>query len=172
VYPAEFTEQLYLSILARGMLTNLRIGTQYRGRRLFVSRRPNVYSRNKRYALNNAEVEAAVSAIGFQVVLPETMTATQQIQLFSEAEIVVGAAGAGLFNSVFCMPGTILVDIESEVDWVGAHANLFSSLGLRYSIHWAAPVDDRSFSPPHRPFTIDVKALMDQLGRLMSQQST
>lgn len=49
----------------------------------------------------------------------ETMSFSDQVQLFAKARIVVGIHGAGLANIVFCRPGTVLVEVDPEwpFDW-------------------------------------------------------
>jgi capsular polysaccharide biosynthesis protein len=50
---------------------------------------------------------------GFEIVLPETMSFLQQVALFDQAHIVIGAHGSGLSNLVFCRQGTHVIELFS-----------------------------------------------------------
>ena len=75
-----------------------------------------------------------------------------------------------MFNALLCAPGTTLVDIESEPDWLWGHANLFSSAQLRYGMHIAKR--NESYPPPHRPYTIDTEALASSVEQHASHLRT
>lgn len=130
------------------------------GRRLYVSRlgqgRRGV---STRLMLNEAEVAAAMASLGFEVIEPEQLSPAEQIAAFASAEIVVGPSGSGMFNIVFCRPGTKVVDIESESNWIYAHTGLFASCQTRYGLFVAA-VDQTDPAPVHRRFSVDVQALV------------
>ena len=51
--------------------------------------------------VNEAELEEALTEIGFAVVKPETMSAPEQIKVFSCAKIIVAPTGAGLANLLY-----------------------------------------------------------------------
>ena len=139
------------------------------GRRLYVSRQGLASTRaGYRQLINAPEVAAALDGLGFTVVQPEAMSVAEQVAAFSAASIVVGQSGAGLFNAVFCHPGTFLVDIESEPHWIHAHMCLFSSLSLRYCIFEGLP----RFSAGrtiHVPLTVDVPALVRRVRHLLQE---
>ncbi|MHC2066025.1 glycosyltransferase family 61 protein [Bremerella sp. T1] len=76
-------------------------------KRVYVSR-----SRMKRRnCLNDDDVMTMLSKYGFERYHLETMSVREQIQLFQQAEIIVGPHGAGLVNMVFSTPGTMVVEI-------------------------------------------------------------
>ncbi|QGZ60802.1 glycosyltransferase family 61 protein [Paraburkholderia acidisoli] len=140
-------------------------GVASQGRRLYITRRnmdrPSMAAGGRRMR-NEEELIHALEAHGFEIVEPSRMTAVEQIRLFSSAGTIVGPSGSAMFNAVFCHPGTTLVDIESEPHWIHAHMSLFGSLGLRYGI-FEASADDRDFRAAHKPFTVDVEALMERV---------
>jgi hypothetical protein len=74
-------------------------------RRLYVTRRD-----ARRRILNEDEIVDLLSPEGFEVVCPGDMTLFDQIRLFSEAEVIVGAHGAGLTNTMFAAEGTTLIE--------------------------------------------------------------
>ena len=86
---------------------------------------------------------------------------------FSSAEIVVGLGGAGMFNCVFCRPGTKVVDIESTPKFCNAHSNLFASADLSYGIIIGA--EDRSDPRSnHRNWWLDLDQALPENSRLLS----
>ena len=105
--------------------------------------------------------------LGLDVIWPDQYTAMQQLELFASASLVVGPSGAGMFNALLCRPETVLLNIESEPDWLWGHANLFSSARLRYGMHIARR--NESYAAPHRPYTIAIDALASSVHQLISE---
>jgi len=112
--------------------------------------------------LNETELVEQLVKLNFQIVVPEKLTAVEQIRTFSAAELVVGPAGSGMFNAVFCHPSTKLIDIESEPHWIHAHRSLFASCGLRYGI-FAGSATDRDYTAHHKPWTVNIPALLRRI---------
>lgn len=133
------------------------------GRRIYVSRMGQTRNaRSTRQMVNEAEVAAAVSSLGFEVVEPEQLSPAEQIATFASADIVVGPSGSAMFNVVFCRPGTKVLNIESEANWIYAHTGLFASCETRYGL-FVAPVDPSDLVPVHRRFCVDVPALVARI---------
>jgi hypothetical protein len=157
-----------------------RHGLPLQGRRIFVSRSGFGASRRRsagwtyrrraagrdRIMLNEPRLVELITAAGFEIVLPHTLSIREQIATFSSAELVVGAAGSHMFNAVFCHPGARLIDIEAEPHWIHAHMCLFGSLGLRFGI-FEAKAADRDWNRLHKPFTVNVQALVERIGAMM-----
>ena len=59
-----------------------------------------------RKVTNAIEIEKLLVANGFQVIEPEKLTFTQQIQLFNHAKQIIAPTGASLANGIFCKPQT------------------------------------------------------------------
>jgi len=92
-------------------------------RRLYVSRR----GLAMRVMVNEVALEAALIRRGFQIVRPERMSVADQINLFGQAEVIVGPTGAGLTNALFAAPGCKVVEIQPEnfaSFWVAAFSRL------------------------------------------------
>ncbi len=58
-----------------------------------------------RKIINEAKIVELVKSHGFQVVFCEDLSYSQQVQLFAEAELVVGMHGAGLVNQIYMSEG-------------------------------------------------------------------
>nr|WP_283949538.1 glycosyltransferase 61 family protein [Limobrevibacterium gyesilva] len=143
-----------------------RFGSERGTRRIYVSRLG--VSKTGRVMLNEAEVEAKLEALGFEIVRPQHLTAEEQIKAFSSAQFVIGPSGAAMFNAVFCHPGTTLIDIESEPHWIHAHACLFTSCGLRWGL-FEGKVVDPSPDLVHKQFHVNASALAERAQKLLSE---
>jgi hypothetical protein len=85
------------------------------GRRIFISRKftPNVPRRIE----NEDELSNALAAIGFETVIPELLSIEEQVRVFSEAGIIVGAAGSGSFSQVWSPRGAAVVLLMSTENY-------------------------------------------------------
>jgi capsular polysaccharide biosynthesis protein len=74
-----------------------------------------IYIRRKwsRIITNESDLWEILKPYGFIKVELETLSVADQAQLFSSAEVIVGAHGAGLVNLTFCKPGTKVIEIFS-----------------------------------------------------------
>ena len=82
--------------------------------------------------INEDELVAVLTKFGFKSIAPESMSVAEQISLFATAEVVIGAHGAALTNTVFCSPGTKVIEIFAP-DYVNhCYRKLSSQVGLEY----------------------------------------
>ena len=133
--------------------------------KIFVSRLSRSKSNPNYRVLRNEEVLAAVLAeLGFVTVEPELFSFQEQISIFSEAEQVVFLGGSGVYNAVFCAPGTSVVTIESSDRFIGPHTELLASLGLRYGVIFGQE-DPEDQSTHHKRWTVDVARVREELGK-------
>ncbi len=100
-----------------------------RRRRLFLSRA----KAGTRRLTNEDELLAMLERHGFERVFPEDLPLIEQVRLFAEAEIVVGAHGSGLINLLFCAPGTAVIEIFSPNYMNVMYWALANQLGLDYA---------------------------------------
>lgn len=98
-----------------------------KGRRIYVSREAARFRR----ALNEGEIIDLLKQHGFSPVRLENLAFAEQVKLFRDAEIVVGASGSGLANLVFCSKGTKVIELfpTSTAD---ANFRLSRTLNLDY----------------------------------------
>jgi capsular polysaccharide biosynthesis protein len=133
-------------------------------RRIFLSRQSITRESNGTYRalLNEAELVEALSARGYEIVEPETLSFADQIRLFSEAELVIGLGGAALFNVVFSPPGARIVTIESSSAFVHAHACIFSALGHHYGVIFGRQ-DPNDATPVQKRWSVDVRGVIEAI---------
>lgn len=134
-------------------------------KRVFVSRRGGIAARSGRYCLNGEEVERAVQDLGFHLMVPDTLSVPEQISHFAGADIIVGASGAGMFNTLFALGSPWVVDIESQSNWLHGHNGLFAGAGLRYGFQIAEADPDSQAN--HKPFYIHVDGLVARLRSIL-----
>jgi hypothetical protein len=99
-----------------------------RRRRIFISR-----AGSTRAILNEADLIPLLNAHGFEIVQAEKLSLTEQVRLFSQAQIVAGAHGAGMMNQLFAPKGTDIIEFFNPVFWHENNARISTLLGQR---HW------------------------------------
>jgi hypothetical protein len=98
--------------LIRSMATRILEGTAPNvcaEKKIFLKRSSEV-----RRLVNQAEVEELLIANGFDVIVPELLSLSEQVSLFSEATHVIASTGAGLANCIFCQDKTRVSILISE----------------------------------------------------------
>lgn len=102
---------------------------------VFHGRRRNLYisrgDATARRILNEAELIALLEQYDFEIVQPELLSYQAQIDLFSQAGIVVGAHGAGLTNMLFCTPGFSVVELFNEY-YTRVYWSLARAMGVKH----------------------------------------
>jgi len=133
-------------------------------------RRRILVSRNKpgavRRILNEDALFAALEPFGFERIFPEDLSFPDEISLFHNAEIVIGALGAGMMNTMWCQPGTAIIELFnpryiSLMTWVIAN-----HLGLRYASALGGQAVLRPLARDDRGIYDDVEADIDEIFRL------
>lgn len=125
-------------------------------RKVYLSR-----ANQKREFVSEGKLEASLSEHGFEIVAPEILSVTQQIELFEQSKVIVGPTGAGFANIVFCSPGTVVVEIQPE----GMHniwvRNLCILLGLRWMPYYcASTIIDHAHPESGMQFDLDTYDLV------------
>ena len=111
--------------LRREFLNDSIIGLEKK-QRIFISRK------QRRRVINEDELVAVLSKFGFKSIAPESLSVAEQVSLFANAEVVIGVHGAALTNTVFCSPGTKVIEIFAP-DYVNpCYRKLSSQVGLEY----------------------------------------
>jgi hypothetical protein len=128
-----------------------------RTKRIFVSRR----NARHRQILNESKLYDFLRDRGFSIVHLEDMTCREQVSMFANAEVVVGAHGAGLTNLLFAKDAT-LVEIQPR-DQVRTHYFLLAkAAGHRYIPFFGDHGDGSSH------FAVDIPALCHTIDSVIS----
>jgi capsular polysaccharide biosynthesis protein len=99
-----------------------------RQERLYISRAKASYRR----VIDETELSDFLSKFGFQSIVLESMSVAEQSLLFSSAKVVVAPHGAGLTNTVFCNPGTKVIELFSPNYVNVCYWSLSNQLGIEY----------------------------------------
>jgi hypothetical protein len=127
----------------------------------------------RRRVLNEDELLAVLRPMGFEVVNPATMNFDEQVHLFAQARMVVGAHGGALSNLVFCSPGTAVLELFSPryinvCYWILACAN---SLKYHYLLgRGHIPGDGRNPLAVYDDIRIELEELKLLVDRFLSAE--
>ncbi|MBW8815706.1 MAG: glycosyltransferase family 61 protein [Caulobacterales bacterium] len=132
--------------------------------KLFLLRRNTVV----RHLVNEPEIEAALTARGFQVVETDRLSLEAQVALFSRARMVAGTTGAAITNLVFCPPDCpVVVVMKHRSPGYWYWRRLAAAAGAGTIVHVSAepaPGED-AFDPnsPDRNLQVDLRHVLDGL---------
>lgn len=137
--------------------------------RIYISRRHASYRR----ILNEEETIARLSPYGFVPIVLESLSFLEQVALFAKAKAIIAPHGAGLTNTLFCNPGTQLIEIFSP-DMVSVNYWVVSNIrGLDYAYLIGESLDEYKTptSIPRRyynhPLYEDIVVNLDSLVQMM-----
>jgi hypothetical protein len=94
------------------MLSRVRPPTILLSRKVFISRSQSA----RRRFVNEESLYERLKKEGFERYCLDHLSVDDQIQLFSNAEIIIGPHGAGLANLIFCKPGTTIIEILQALE--------------------------------------------------------
>ncbi len=115
---------------------------------------------------NECELGNRLATMGYSPIDPECLGPEEQIELFGSERRIVVLGGAGLFNAVFCKPGTRIVDIESTRDHLENHSALLSSMDAEYGII-LGQADQDDPAPCNKRWTVDVERATSAIAEFM-----
>jgi Glycosyltransferase 61 len=98
-------------------------------RRIYIARGDDATRR----ITNEPQLLRVLEREGFEIVRPEERRFLDQVRLFDEADIVIGAHGSGLSNLVFCRAGTHVIELFSPHYVTVPYWALANQVGLNYS---------------------------------------
>lgn len=120
--------------------------------RIYISRK----HAGNRLVVNEVELVEYLYKYGFTMVEMEHLSVAEQINLFNNAQIVIGPHGSAFTNIIFCKPGSTLIDIMPSSNIVSC----FYGIALHLNINYFAFIDeaisiDASFQ--HDNIKVDLK---------------
>ncbi|MGY0830578.1 glycosyltransferase family 61 protein [Azospirillum brasilense] len=131
-------------------------------RQIFISRRDSDCPR----ITNEAALAVTLERLGIETVVLGERSFLEQIRLFKEAELVVGAHGAGLVNGGFCAPGTWMVEIRSSNYLNPCFYHLSGVCGLSYASHVETVPHREDGAENAASFEVDIERMVGLLHRL------
>ena len=132
-----------------------------RRRKLYISRKNSDY----RQLINSEEIEDALVARGFEIIFPEHLSFFAQVQLFSEAELIVGQSGAGMASFIFAPKDCEILMMMSDASQSNLHifGALADSIGLSLKYILGKHINIKKSYINHSDFYVDVSILIKYL---------
>jgi len=121
-----------LSALRSRLLSAFRIAPRPNpagGRRLFIVRR----DARRSGLINEEDLAVMLAGFGFEAVALSGLSVAAQASLFAEAEIIIGAHGAGLTNALFAPSGAALVELHPVTECPDFFKQIAAAAGLRHT---------------------------------------
>lgn len=115
---------------------------------------------------NGHDLDQRLNMIGFKSIDPESLLPAKQIEVFGSAQKIVVLGGAGLFNAVFCRPGTRIIDIESTCYHIENHSTILSSMDADYGI-LLGQEDQNDPERWDKQWTVDVERTIAAIAKFM-----
>lgn len=116
-------------------------------RRIFISR---ARSRCRR-CLNEDQILGHLEPYGFQAIFLEDLTVQDQLRIFSESVLVVGAHGAGFSNLIACTSQAAIIELLPKPGAFSHYYAMADVLGLSHghlvATHFDSGTDDFTVSP-------------------------
>lgn len=82
---------------------------------------------------NDAEVVEALRTLGFERVLCENLSFAKQVACFADAQFVVGPHGGGLTNTMWCSPGTKVLELFLSESVRRCYWSIARAIGLNHA---------------------------------------
>jgi glycosyl transferase family 61 len=130
-------------------------------RKIFLTRRKGL-----RAIRNRDEVELRLLEEGFEIVELEGASLDFQIELFSQASVVVAPTGAALTNMLFCRPGTRVIIFMSNHEVTNYY--FWSSLGKITDLDVVIIASERLFNltdyySVHDDYIVDIQTVLNEI---------
>lgn len=160
-----YVSQSVCHYLRRAFLDKVNAGSNRYPRRFYISRG----HASHRRLLNEEEIIAIIDRFGFEVVRPEKLSFTEQVQLFRQASAIVAPHGAGLANIVFCQPHTKVIELFGHqilnYYWIISNHVELDYYYVRGELAQNAPpiiTEEAGFRIPQAPldFTVSLTSLL------------
>lgn len=97
-------------------------------RKIYITRK----NASARRLLNESEIIEFLTGLGFEIIEAENLAFVDQVEIFSQASVVVSPHGSGLSNIVFCNKKTKVIDLFYGDFLVPCYWVISSQLDLDY----------------------------------------
>ncbi|MGE6419452.1 glycosyltransferase family 61 protein [Alteromonas macleodii] len=126
--------------------------------KIYISRAD---ANGKRGVVNDEEVCSLLEKRGYQIVKLDGMQLSEQVNLFSKASVVIGAHGAGLTNTMFCKPGTHVIELTN--DFTCSRLEIFWDIASVFKLNFSAVVSESLHKDFSASFKVDIRRLEETL---------
>lgn len=139
-----------------------------KGKRLYTGRLDAVHRR----VVNEDEVVRALEREGFTNVVGSRLSFAEQVELFSDAEVIIGIHGAGLANLFFAPPEAVVVEVLDEAYLNPVYYLVAASLEQDYWYMLAENQSLKQGKPTRRVYddiNVPVETLLETLRAALSR---
>lgn len=127
-------------------------------RKLYLSRA----AQRGRRLTNESNLWKALEPMGFEMLSPEALSHQDQVRMFSEAAMVVGASGAALANLMFCQPGCTAIELRPGTFGEPLFVGLSVATGLDHHVLMGSATGARDDFPVDQDrLTALIRSLLD-----------
>jgi len=123
------------------------------GLKIYISRQ----DAKQRRIVNEEQLLASLIPKGFIPVIMSRLTAKEQIQIFSRAEVIVAPHGAALAFTVFMNKEATLIELNGPLDKKRHYSHISWHLGTNYYKVMCKPIGD----------TEDIEAPIDRVNKFL-----
>ncbi len=132
-----------LRAISQHMKTHIAPTRTFATPRIYISRRHDA----RRRVVNEAEILPQLQARGFVAYDLRDLTFSEQVQLFDQAEIIVGAHGAGFVNAMHSTD-TTLIEFFEPTYLNTCYYRLACGMGFGYGVLIGQSADEHIYVPP------------------------
>jgi len=136
------------------------------GTKIYISRR----SAKRRQMTNEAEVEALMSRLGFDIIRMEELTLKEQVGIASHAEVIAGPHGAGLAHIMFAPKSCRVIEIMPIIEGAYFLRFNYARLCLTRGLTYRALMVDQPFGTQQR-WNVDLQELETFMLQALEPQS-
>jgi capsular polysaccharide biosynthesis protein len=160
--PVEFAAAPLVRSLQRRLWAAAGVDSKSREpqRPVWLSRR----HQHRRYLANSDAIEAMAQRLGFEVVVPESLSLVDQVRLCAHASAIAGPEGANLTNLMFARPGTRVLGLVPENNNYPTFVDLCAVADLPQRWIFGRTDPRKSWwGGYHEPFEVDMAVLEREL---------
>jgi len=124
--------------------------------KIFISRR----NAPRRRILNEDEIMGILGPMGYSLYVPDEMSFSEQVKLFSQAKVIIGGHGSGIMNIIFSQKAFLIelfVDTHIRPDFM----QIMNIHGLKYGF-----LVGKIQNPKNLNYTVDVGDLLRLLEKM------
>lgn len=137
-------------------------------RRVYLSRRGLDTRLLRRTIANEIRVEALFRTAGFEILFPETLSFSDQLEIYSRSQILAGISGSALHNSLFLSEGCHVIELDN-LHAVGHATQELCNFVAGASGH-VIEFRGRIVHGPRRVMVFDLEHLRSELMKILERQ--
>jgi hypothetical protein len=149
-----------INFVRNSILSQFDIKEGRKTKKIYISR-----SRGGFRAIHNSdEIENLLITQGFEIICPDRLTFFTQIQIFSQAKVIIGQAGAAMANIIFVPKNCKVLIMTSDIPEINLHC--FNPLGEILELNLEFLIGKHESEAPlavHSDFYVDTKLLLNYL---------